>query len=84
MQEASRVINILTNTDYSKIGALSEELNSLNTQIEDLSVKIKTSRKIQKYKSVTDELKTLSGRSFSDSRKYGQKKKRPYSEAFQK
>ena len=81
MQEASRVINILTKykiennehlksvtlTDYSKIGALSEELNSLNTQIEDLSLKIKIARKIQKYKSVTDELRTLSGRSFSDS-----------------
>ena len=76
MQEASRIINILTKykiennehlesvalTDYSKIGALSEELNSLNTQIEDLSLKIKIARKIQKYKSVTDELKTLSGR----------------------
>ncbi|MDE6834646.1 MAG: relaxase/mobilization nuclease domain-containing protein [Ruminococcus sp.] len=76
MQEASRVINILTKykiennehlesvalTDYSKIGALSEELNSLNTQIEDLSLKIKIARKVQKYKSVTNELKTLSGR----------------------
>ena len=76
MQEASRVINILTKykiennehlesvalTDYSKIGALSEQLNSLNTQIEDLSLKIKTARKIQKFKPVIDELKTLSGR----------------------
>lgn len=55
MQEASRVINILTKykiennehlasvtlTDYAKMGALSEQLNSLNTQIEDLSLKIK-------------------------------------------
>lgn len=44
------------------MGSLSEQLNSLNTQIEDLSVKIKTARKIQKYQSVIDELKTLSGR----------------------
>lgn len=76
MQEASRVINILTKykiennehlesvalTDYAKMGALSEHLNSLNTQIEDLSLKIKTARKIQKFKPVIDELKTLSGR----------------------
>ena len=76
MQEASRVINILTKyeiennehlesvalTDYAKMGSLSEQLNSLNTQIEDLSVKIKTARKVQKYKPVIDELKTLSGR----------------------
>ncbi|WP_124098862.1 relaxase/mobilization nuclease domain-containing protein [Ruminococcus sp. Marseille-P6503] len=76
MKEASRVINILTkygvennvhleNTalaDYARMGALSENLNSLNTQIEDLSVKIKTARKVQKLKPIIDELKALSGR----------------------
>lgn len=75
MKEASRVINILTkygiennvhleNTalaDYAKMGTLSENLNSLNTQIDDLSVKIKTARKVQKLKPIIDELKTLSG-----------------------
>lgn len=76
MKEASRVINILTqygiennvhleNTalaDYAKMGALSENLNSLNTQIEDLFVKIKTARKVQKLKPIIDELKVLSER----------------------
>ncbi|MDE6035585.1 MAG: relaxase/mobilization nuclease domain-containing protein, partial [Ruminococcus sp.] len=95
MQEASRVINILTKykiennehlesvalTDYSKIGALSEELNSLNTQIEDLSLKIKTARKIQKYKSITDELKTLSGRKKSKFEKEHQAEISGYNQA---
>lgn len=88
MQEASRVINILTKykiennehlesvalTDYAKMSSLSEDLNSLNTQIEDLSAKIKIARKIQKFKPVIDELKTLSGRKKSKFEKEHQAK----------
>lgn len=76
MKEASRVINILTKygiednsvlenaalADYAKMGALSENLNSLNTQIEDLSVKLKTAKKVQKFKPVIDQSKELTGR----------------------
>ena len=76
MKEASRVINILTKygiqdsedlenrtlADYARMGALSEELNTLHTQIEDLSVKIKTARTYQRYKPIMDELKLLAGR----------------------
>lgn len=76
MKEASRVINILTKygiensadlensalTDYARMGALSENLNSLNTKIEDLSVKIKTAQKVQKFKPIIDKSKTLTGR----------------------
>lgn len=76
IKEASRVINILTKygiednaalensalADYAKMGALSENLNSLNTKIEDLSVKIKTAQKVQKFKPIIDKSKTLTGR----------------------
>lgn len=75
MKEVSRVINILSKysiedkthleykilTDYAKIGSLSEKLNTLNTQIEDLTLKIKSAKKVQKNKTVIDELKSLSG-----------------------
>lgn len=74
MKEVSRVINILSKysiedkthlehkilTDYAKIGSLSEKLNTLNTQIEDLTLKIKSAKKVQKNKPVIDELKGLS------------------------
>ena len=76
MKEASRVINILTKyeiqdnidlenhalSDYARMGALSEELNTINTQIEDLSAKIKTARTYLKYKPIMDELKALTER----------------------
>lgn len=76
MKEASRVINILTKygiqdsvdlenhalTDYARMGTLSEELNSLNTQIEDLSAKIKSAHTYLKYKPIMEELKSLDGR----------------------
>ena len=76
MKEASRVINILTKygiednvtlensalADYAKMGALSENLNSLNTKIEDLSVKLKTAKKVQKFKPVINQSKELTGR----------------------
>lgn len=76
MKEASRVINILTKygiensadlensalADYARMGALSENLNSLNTKIEDLSVKIKTAQKVQKFKPIIDQSKTITGR----------------------
>ena len=76
IKEASRVINILTKygiednttlensalSDYTKMGALSENLNSLNTKIEDLSVKIKTAQKVQKLKPIIDKSKALTGR----------------------
>lgn len=75
MKEVSRAINILTkyqireteleNKTFSTcagMGALSEQLNALNTRIEDLNAKLKTVRNFQKYKVFMDELKTLSGR----------------------
>ena len=76
MKEASRVINILTKygiqdsvdlenhalSDFARMGALSEELNTLHTQVEDLTAKIKTARTYQKYKPIMDELKLLAGR----------------------
>ena len=76
MKEASRVINILTKygiqdnidlenhalSDYAQMGKLSEELNNINTQIEDLTAKIKSARTYQKYKPIIDELKSLNGR----------------------
>lgn len=76
MKEASKVINILTKygvednvdlenkalTDFAKMAALSEELNSLNTRIEDLSLKIKTAETYVKFKPFADEMKTLDGR----------------------
>lgn len=76
MKEASRVINILTKygiednaslensalADYARMGALSENLNSLNTKIGDLSVKLKTAQKVRKFKPIIDQSKALTGR----------------------
>lgn len=75
MKEVSRAINILTkykinendleNKTFSmcaRMGALSEKLNALNTQIEDLNIKLKTVQNFQKYRVFMDELKTLNGR----------------------
>jgi len=73
MKEASRVINILMKygvqdsidlenralTDYARMGTLSEELNTLNTQIQDLSAKIKSAHTYLKYKPIIEEMKTL-------------------------
>ena len=47
---------------HTQIGFWVDKLNSLKTQIDDLNVKIKIARKVQKYKPVMDKLKTLSGR----------------------
>ena len=49
-------------SDFARMGALSEELNTLHTQTEELSAKIKTARTYQKYKPIMDELKLLAGR----------------------
>ena len=75
MKEVSRAINILTkykinendleNKTFSmcaRMGALSEKLNALNTQIEDLNTKLRTVQNFQKYRVFMDELKTLNGR----------------------
>ena len=44
------------------MGKLSEKLNALNTQIEDLSAKIKSAHTYLKYKPIMNEMKTLTGR----------------------
>lgn len=75
MKEVSRAINILTkykinendleNKTFSmcaRMGGLSEKLNALNTQIEDLNTKLKTVQNFQKYRVFMNELKTLNGR----------------------
>ena len=76
LQEVSKAINTLTEyTDkdrqsvekqlfaaHTQIGFWVEKLNSLKTEIDDLNVKIKVARKVQKLKPVMDKLKTLSGR----------------------
>ena len=43
-------------------GALSGELNTLQTQIEDCKVQLKTVKKYRRLKAVQDELKSLTGR----------------------
>lgn len=47
---------------HTQIGFWVDKLNSLKTEIDDLNVKIKIARKVQKLKPVMDKLKTLSGR----------------------
>ena len=46
---------------HTQIGFWVDKLNSLKTEIDDLDVKIKVARKVQKLKPVMDKLKTLSG-----------------------
>ncbi len=46
---------------HTQIGFWVDKLNSLKTEIDDLDIKIKTARKVQKLKPVMDKLKTLSG-----------------------
>lgn len=52
---------------YANSRSLLSELNTMNTEIEDLKVKLKVLRKYRKLKVYGEELKTLSG---SDARKY--------------
>lgn len=47
---------------HTQVGFWVDKLNSLKTGIDDLDVKIKVARKVQKLKSVIDKLNTLSGR----------------------
>ena len=47
---------------HTQIGFWVDKLNSLKTEIDDLDVKIKVARKVQKLKPVMDKLNTLSGR----------------------
>ena len=47
---------------HTQIGFWVDKLNSLKTEIDDLDVKIKVARKVQKLKPVIDKLNTLSGR----------------------
>ena len=46
---------------HTQVGFWVDKLNSLKTEIDDLNVKIKVARKVQKLKSVIDKLNTLSG-----------------------
>ena len=52
---------------YANSRSLLSELNSINTEIEDLKVKLKVLRKYRKLKVYGEELKTLSG---SEAKKY--------------
>ena len=47
---------------HTQIGFWVDKLNSLKTEIDDLDVKIKVARKVQKLKPVIGKLNTLSGR----------------------
>ena len=47
---------------HTQIGFWVDKLNSLKTEIDNLDVKIKVARKVQKLKPVIDKLNTLSGR----------------------
>ena len=47
---------------HTQVGFWVDKLNSLKTEIDDLDVKIKVARKVQKLKPVIDKLNTLSGR----------------------
>ncbi len=47
---------------FSKRGHLVSELNDLNTQIEDLQIKLKLLKKYREIKHIGEELKALSGR----------------------
>ena len=76
LQEVSKAINTLTEyTDkdrqsvekqlfaaHMQKGFIANKLNSIQTEIDDLDVKIKVARKVQKLKPVMDKLNTLSGR----------------------
>lgn len=54
---------------FAKKGKLADELNTLKTQIEDLTAQLKVLKKYRKVKSVAAELKTLSGRQAQKYRK---------------
>ena len=76
MKEASRVINILSKyavednnglenmlmSEYARLGSLSENLNSMNTEIEELSLKIKVAKQAKKFESLVSQRKSLTGR----------------------
>lgn len=76
MKEASRVINILSKyavednnglenmlmSEYARFGSLSENLNSMNTEIEELSLKIKVAKQAKKFESLVSQRKSLTGR----------------------
>ena len=47
---------------HTQVGFWVDKLNSLKTEIDDLDIKIKIARKVQKLKRVMDKLNTLSGR----------------------
>lgn len=49
-------------TAYAQNGKLVNELNTLQTQIEDLTTQLKVLKKYRKVKGVAEELKTLDGR----------------------
>ena len=76
LQEVSKAINTISEyTDkdcqsvekqlfaaYMQKGFIANKMNSMQTEIDDLDVKIKVARKVQKLKPVMDKLNTLSGR----------------------
>lgn len=75
-KELSRAINIasqycaednlnlenILHLKYRNQGVLSEKLNHIKTEIDDLELKIKTARTVQKLKPVSDQSRGLSGR----------------------
>lgn len=75
-QELSKAINIasqyqvkdnqnledILHLKYRNQGVLSEKLNHIKTEIDELDVKIKVAKIVKKYKSLSDESKSLTGR----------------------
>ena len=73
MKEVSRVINILSKyavednnglenmlmSEYARLGSLSENLNSMNTEIEELSLKIKVAKQAKKFELLVSQRKSL-------------------------
>ena len=76
MKEAAKVVNILTRysvddaggvegvlmAKYAKLGFLSENLNKMNTEIEDISLKLKAAKQAKKLEPLISQRKLLSGR----------------------
>ncbi|MGN0607344.1 MAG: hypothetical protein ACI4JM_12555, partial [Oscillospiraceae bacterium] len=74
-QELSKAINIASqycisdnqnledvlHQKYRNQGVLSEKLNHIKTEIDDLELKIKVAKTVQKYKSLSEESKSLAG-----------------------
>ena len=69
---------------YAHSRHLLTELNSMNTDIEDLKYKLKVLRQYRKVKSVGEELKTLSGRAAKKYRKENAAELIEYAESRQK